>query len=140
MSKVNMSTIINASTDEVWNILRDFNGLPKFIAAIKASTIEGAGVGAVRTLILDGGGPPIVEKLERLDDKARTLSYSIVTSPLPVKDYFSTVEVKDAGAGRCELKWSSTFQPKDAPEPEAVQTIEGVYAGAFEGLKTLFKE
>ncbi len=140
MSKVTMNTIINASADEVWKLLRDFNGLPRFIAAIKASTMEGAGVGAVRTLIVDGGGPPIVERLERLDDKARTLSYSIVTSPLPVEGYFATVEVKDAGAGRCELTWSSTFQPKDAPESVAVQTIEGVYAGAFEGLKTLFKE
>lgn len=140
MSKVNMSTTIHASADEVWKLLRDFNGLPKFIAAIKTSTMEGTGVGAVRTLILDGGGPPIVEKLESLDDKARTLSYSIVTSPLPVKDYFATVEVKDAGAGLCELKWSSTFQPKDAPESVAVQTIKGVYAGAFDGLKKLFKE
>jgi mxaD protein len=138
MSKVSMSTRINASADKVWKLLRDFNGLPVFIAVIRNSTMEGSGVGAVRTLTFEGGGPPVVEKLEKLDDQAKTLSYSIVTSPLPVKDYFSTVEVIDRGAGQCELKWYSTFQPKDAPEPEAVKAVEAVYAGAFEGLKKLF--
>ena len=140
MSKVSMSTRINASADQVWKVLSDFNGLPVFIAAIKKSTMEGSGVGAVRTLTLEGGGPPIVEKLEKLDDQAKTLSYSIVTSPLPLKDYFATVEVIDLGPGQCEVKWYSTFQPKDAPEAEAVKIVEGVYSGAFEGLKKLFGE
>jgi hypothetical protein len=138
MSKVSMSTRLNASADQVWKVLRDFNGLPVFVAAIKKSTMEGSGVGAVRTLTFEGGGPPVVEKLEKLDDQAKTLSYSIITSPLPLKDYFSTMEVMDAGAGQCELKWYSTFEPKDAPEAEAVKVVEGVYAGGFEGLKKLF--
>ena len=138
MSKVNMSTRIKGSADEVWKLIRDFNGLPIFISAIKKSTMEGSGIGAVRTLSLDGGGPPIKEKLEKLDDQAKTLSYSIVTSPLPVQDYFSTVEIKDMGPGECEVKWYSTFQPKGVSEAEAVKVIEGVYTGAFEGLKKLF--
>jgi hypothetical protein len=139
MSKVNMSTIINGSADAVWKYIRDFNGLPAFISAIKESTTEGAGVGAVRTLTLEGGGPPIKEKLEKFDEEKKTLSYSIVTSPLPVKDYYSTVELKEVAPGQCEIKWYSTFQPKDAPESVAVEIIEGVYSGAFEGLKKIFK-
>ncbi|MGA2935873.1 MAG: SRPBCC family protein [Syntrophobacteraceae bacterium] len=138
MSKVSMSTRINASADQVWKVLRDFNGLPAFIDAIKKSTLEGSGVGALRTLTLEGGGPPIVEKLEKFDGQAKTLSYSIVTSPLPLKDYFATVEVIDLGSGQCELKWYSTFEPKDAPEAEAIKTVEGVYSAAFEGLHKLF--
>jgi Polyketide cyclase / dehydrase and lipid transport len=138
MSKVNMSTRIKGSADEVWKLIRDFNGLPVFISAIKNSTMEGAGIGAVRTLSVDGGGPPIKERLEKLDDQAKTLSYSIVTSPLPVQDYFSTVEIKELGPGECEVKWYSTFQPNGVSEAEAVKIIEGVYSGAFEGLKKLF--
>jgi len=139
MSKVTMSTRFNASADQVWKILRDFNGLPVFIAAIKKSTMEGSGiVGAVRTLTLEGGGPPIVEKLEKLDDQAKTLSYSIVTSPLPLKDYVATVEVVEHRPAECEVKWYSTFEPSGAPEAEAVKIIEGVYSGAFEGLHKLF--
>ena len=138
MSKVSMSTRLNASAEQVWKVLRDFNGLPVFIAAIKQSTMEGAGVGALRTLTLDGGGPPIIEKLEGLDDQARTLSYSIVTSPLPLTNYLATVETIETGATECEVKWYSTFEPQGVPEAEAVKVIEGVYSGAFKGLHKLF--
>jgi hypothetical protein len=138
MPKVTMSTRINASADQVWKVLRDFNGLPAYLAVVKSSTLQGSGVGALRTLILEGGGPPVVEKLDKFDDQAKTLSYSIVTSPLPVKDYYATVEVIDLGSGQCEVKCYSTFQPKDAPEAEAIKFVEGVYSGIFGGLKKLF--
>jgi hypothetical protein len=138
MSKVSMSTRINAPADQVWKVLRDFNGLPVFIASFEKSTMEGSGVGALRSLYLKSGGPPIVEKLEKLDDQAKTLSYSIVTAPLPLKDYFATVEVTDLGPGQCEVKWYSTFEPTDAPEAEVIKIVEGVYSEAFEGLKKLF--
>ncbi|MDR3557794.1 MAG: SRPBCC family protein [Syntrophobacteraceae bacterium] len=138
MSKVSMNTRLNASADAVWKVLREFNGLPVFIAAIKESTMEGSGVGAVRTLTLEGGGPPIVEKLEALDDQAKTFSYSIVTSPLPLTNYLAKVETIDLGASQCEVKWQSTFEPHGATEAEAVKVIEGVYSAAFEGLHKLF--
>jgi mxaD protein len=133
-----MKTELNASADQVWQVLRDFNGLPAFIAAIKKSTMEGEGIGALRTLTLEGGGPPIVERLETFDEQAKTLSYSIVTSPLPLSNYLSTVEAIDRGPSQCEVKWYSTFEPRGASEAEAVKVVEGVYSAAFEGLHKLF--
>jgi hypothetical protein len=138
MSTVTMKTTVRAAADKVWKTISDFNGLPKFVAAITNSSTEGSGVGAVRTLTLAGGGPPVVEKLERWDAKARTLSYSIVKSPLPLENYFSTMEVLDLGKDKCELKWSSTFEPKGASEAEAKKILEGVYSAGFEGLKKLY--
>ncbi len=138
MTKVSMSTQVNASADKVWKLFRDFNGLPAFIAAIKKSTMEGEGIGALRTLNLEGGGPPIVERLETFDDQAKTLSYSIVTSPLPLSNYVATVEVIDTGPSKCEVRWYSTFEPSGAPEAEAVKVVEGVYSAGFEGLHKLF--
>lgn len=137
MSEVWMTTKINAPADTVWRIVSDFNGLPKFVSAIINSTVEGSGVGAFRTLTLQDGGPPIVERLERLDEETRTLSYSILHSPLPVEDYVATTQVKELSKNQCELTWSSTFEPKGAPEAEAVRIIENIYAAAFEGLKKL---
>jgi len=136
MASVSMKTEIAAPADAVWDAIRDFNGLPKFVAAIATSTMEGTGVGAVRTLTFGDGGQ-VVERLESLDEPARTLSYSIVESPLPLTDYLSTMAVRDLGGGRCELAWSSTFEPAGAPEAEVRQIVEGVYTGGFEGLKAL---
>ena len=136
MSSVSMKTTIAASADAVWEVISDFNGIGKFVAAVAGSTMEGSGVGAVRTLTFQDGGQ-VVERLEGLDAQARTLSYSILSAPLPLADYVSTMTVRGLGGGRCELAWSSTFEPKGAPEAEVRQIIEGVYSGGFEGLKAL---
>jgi mxaD protein len=115
--------------------ISDFNGMPKWHAVVETSNLEGSG--AVRTLTLQGGGPPVVEKLESLDKQTRTLSDSITSGPLPREDYLATMEVRAVGEGNCELKWSSTFEAKGAPEAEAVKIVEGIYAAGFEGLKKL---
>lgn len=137
MTSVNMKTTINAPADEVWKTVSDFNGLGKFVAAVADSSVDGSGVEAKRTLTLQDGAQ-IVEKLKSLDDGARTLKYSILSGPLPVDNYLSTVEVKELGPSECEVCWSSTFEPKGAPEKDAQEAIQGVYSMGFDGLKKLF--
>ena len=67
MAKVSMMKELNASADEVWKTISDFNGLPKFVAALADSRMEGSGVGAVRTLTLKDGGPPILERIRFIE-------------------------------------------------------------------------
>ncbi len=138
MLSVTMKTKLNASAQEVWDTIKDFNGLPKFMDAIADSTMQGSGVGAVRSLTLQDGGPPIVERLESYDEQARTLSYSIIKSPLPLTQYLAKMEVLDLGGSQCELQWSSTFRAEGASDEEAKKVVEGVYTGGFEGLKKLY--
>ncbi len=130
---VTMQTTLEAPAEEVWQIVGDFNGLPRFVAAATKSRMEGEGVGALRTLTLPDGNE-IVERLEAYDDDARTLSYSIVSGPLPVKDYHSTMKVSPLSETRCEVTWSSTFEAAGVSPEEARDAIEGIYAMGFEGL------
>ena len=54
--------------------------------------------GKMRTLWLKGRGI-IVETLVRRDDHAHSYTYKIVSSPLPVSDYASTIKVLPKGSG-----------------------------------------
>ena len=63
MARSYASTIINASADEVWARIRDFNGLPNWAGpAIEKSELEGGlsadTVGVVRQLTLGNGEAP----------------------------------------------------------------------------------
>ena len=136
MSKMTLRAKIDAPADAVWKTVRDFGGIGKFIASVRACTVEGTGVGAVRTLDF-GEGPAIVERLEKLDDRDRSLAYSIVSSPLPMEGYVSTMTIVALSQNRCELWWACVFTPKGATEAELEQIIEGVYAEGFDGLKKL---
>lgn len=137
MTEVKLKTTLKAPPGKVWDIIGDFNGLPRFVAAVTKSDVEGSGVGSVRTLSLAGGGE-IRERLEAFDQGGKTLKYSIVDGPLPVKDYLSTVSLSPTEKGGTEVSWSSTFEPFGVGEAEARQAIEGVYRLGFDGLHKLF--
>ena len=140
MTNVSVKNTINAPADEVWKTLSSFRNVEKYIPLVKSSTVEGSGVGAKRTCIIpnqSGGEGKIEEELKSFDNDAKTLSYSITSSPLPVENYLSTIKVKDLGNGRCEVEWSSTFERKGMPEEEVAKMINDIYVTAIDGLKKL---
>ena len=136
MTQISKSTTLNAPANEVWGTVGDFNGIPKFVPVFSARAVDGAGVGARRTLTLRDGGT-VLESLESLDDEARTLTYAIIESPLPLAGYVSTMAVRDLGDGRCEFNWSCSFDAQGAPEADVVAIVEGVYAAGLDGLRQL---
>jgi carbon monoxide dehydrogenase subunit G len=135
MASVKVSERIEASADRVWGLLRDFGGIHRYAAGIETCTVEGEGVGAVRTLGLPGGAE-LQERLEALDDASRRLRYAIVAGPIPLSNYLATVEVRDEGEG-CRVDWSSTFEPKGISEDQARGMVEGIYKGGIAGLRRL---
>jgi uncharacterized protein YndB with AHSA1/START domain len=135
MTKVNMNTSLNVSPEKLWEMIGGFNALPDWHPAVEKSELEEEG--SVRRLSLAGGGT-IIEKLEKIDDNEHLYSYTIIDSPLPVANYASTIRIKDDGSGNSTVEWSSEFSPKDVPENDAVEVIEGIYQAGFDNLKKMF--
>ena len=140
MTNVSVKNTINAPANEIWKTLSSFSGVERYIPLIKSSTVQGSGVGAKRTCIIpneSGGEGKIEEEIQSFDDNAKTFSYSINSSPLPVENYLGTVKVTELGNDMCEVEWSSTFEPKGMPEEEVSKMINDVYVVAIDGLKKL---
>lgn len=120
-----------ASAGDVWAIVGDFNGLPKWNAGVERSELSNGG--KRRTLYLKVGGT-VVEDLLEHDNAARRISYSIVESAVPVSRHKATMTVWDRGAGRSTVHWTCEFEPRGVP----LETVEGIFSRIFEGgLKQL---
>ena len=119
-----------ASADAVWTKIGDFCGIAKWHPAIEKCVLSTDG--KERTLSLKGGGT-IVEKLEKRDDAAHSYTYSIVSGPLPVTNYMSTISVASAGTGST-ITWSGKYDAKGASDADAKKTIDGVYQGGIDQL------
>jgi carbonic anhydrase/acetyltransferase-like protein (isoleucine patch superfamily)/carbon monoxide dehydrogenase subunit G len=132
MVEVKVSDHIAASADAVWGLLEDFGAIGRFTEGLESCTLEGEGVGAVRTIRMPG--LEMQERLESFDPARRTLQYAIVAGPLPLEQYLATIAVSDDGDG-ARIDWSSTFEPKGIEEDQARRMIEGVYAGGIAGMK-----
>lgn len=135
MAEVRKSEKIPKPAADVWSMVSAFDRLHEVMPM--ELTASGEGIGAERTLRL-ANGAELVERLERLDNEKRELSYSIVSGPLPVKDYFATMKVTDAGGGESQLDWAATFEPAGIPEEQAVALIDGILGGGVAGFRKHF--
>lgn len=140
MVKVYTSTVIDAPAEQVWAIVRDFNGLPNWTRFCTESRIEGGEpadrIGAVRNFRLKDGAL-LREKLLMLSDYDYQCSYSILESPMGVTDYVATLKLSPVTDGdRCFAEWSAEFNCAAGREGELTQLIgQGVFQGAFDTLK-----
>lgn len=122
----------------MWQTIRDFGRVGEYVAGISATQTEGSGVGVLRRLTLTNGNQ-VLERLESLDDFEKTLSYSVLETPLPMTGYVATMKLCDAGNGQCELSWESTFQASPDQEVRIKKIIERLYSLGFEGLKRMHR-
>jgi len=143
MPHVVRSAILNAPTDTVWNVLRDFNGYDRWHPAIATSTIERAQasdkIGCVRDFRLRNGDR-IREKLLGLSDYDMFCTYSILESPMGVENYVATLRLTPVTDGdQTFLEWTAEFDCPPEREAELVSNIGGgVFQGGFDALKRVF--
>jgi len=135
MSNVSMKLDLPIGADELWEAIGSFGKLSEWHPAVETSDLEDGG--RRRRLALVGGGE-IVEELKVLDPDAHLYSYSILSSPLPVANYVSTLKITPTEDGKCTVQWSSDFEADGVPENDAVNVITGIYEAGFESLKKMF--
>ena len=134
MKKVTVATKVMAPADEVWRLVGGWNALPSWHPAVETSAIEDGGHTRRRLKLADGA--EFTEQLEKFDGEAKTYTYSIVASPLPLADYRSTITVRREGE-KSTIEWSTTFKPLDAGDSEIGKAIESFYQAGFDNLRKL---
>ncbi len=140
MPRVYVSTVIDAPAARVWERIRDFNALPRWVPAVRDSRIENGEpadrIGCVRDFHLQNGDH-LREKLLGLSDYDFFCTYSILESPMPLTDYVATIRLTPVTDGdRTFAEWTAEF---DCAEAEAEGLVSGigrdVFQAGFNSLK-----
>ena len=137
MTQASSKIIISAPIDAVWQVISDFGAAGRYLAGVVNCTVDGAGVGALRTLT-SADGSTIVERLEMLDQAARRLSYALLTDT-PFRNCLTTIIVRDLGPSQAELEWLATFEADGLPTSEAVALLASALAANGLVLKQLLE-
>lgn len=140
MVKVVKSTIMPAPIEEVWDVLRDFNGHDRWHPAVADSHIERARssdtVGCVRKFHLQDGSE-LREQLLTLSDADMAYSYCLLETPIPLFNYVSHVRLLPVtDTDETYWQWDSRFDTPEGREAELVQTVgEGIYEAGFTAIR-----
>lgn len=142
MASVYVTAVIDAPVDRVWEVIRDFNALPKWHPFVESSHIEdglpSALVGCIRNFQLKNDGGTIREQLLTLSDTERSVQYSILDSPLPVSNYVAKLRVIGITTTNQTLgEWAASFDVPTDGEAEAIGAVTNIFEEGFSQVNKL---
>jgi hypothetical protein len=140
--RVFRSTVIPASVERVWAIVRDFNALPVWLPAAVRSEIEGgidpATIGCIRRVVADDGSI-VRQRLTELSDAEHRCSYALLSASYPMRDYTATFQLRPVtDVDHCYMTWFGDFNVDPEQEADTVRFVgDKVFGGAFARLASL---
>ncbi len=148
---VEYSIVINAPPEVVWEVVGDFNGLPRWLSTITESRIvlgKNRQEGAIREL-RRANGTKVQEKLIAYEPWNMSLGYTYIGGQVGATDYFPTMTVSDAGEGKSKVVWKARFKriaywtdepPAGQDDASQLAAFNKVYPMGLASLKKVIEE
>ena len=144
--KVNEKIEINTNPEKVWEIVKNFMKYD-WNSSIKKVIAKNNEVGAERKLEFEEG-KFIKQKLEKIDDTKRLISWRIVETSneiMPVNSYAAKIFVKNGENGKTIVNYKAGFyrgfMGNDPPEPlndeNSKKKVSTFIKNSLKGLKSI---
>src|SRR5260221_6858759 len=140
MVKLRCSTIIAATVDRVWSLLREFNGHDRWHPAVERSEIEllepADKIGCVRKFRLRDGAV-LREQLLSLSDRDRSFRYFLVEAPVMLHDYIAEMRVRPGTSdGTTYCEWRARFNSPPSERARLARFVhEEIMMAGFAALR-----
>ncbi|MBV9763207.1 MAG: SRPBCC family protein [Acidobacteriaceae bacterium] len=129
--RVESSGQIDAPVDVLWSFVSNFNNIAHWHPDVIASRLEsgtGRDAGSVRNLRLRNG-MSIRERLLAISPENHYYKYSVIESPLPMRDHESLVRFTRLNESQTRVTWIAEFS---ATGGDAEALANGVKAGVMD--------
>lgn len=134
------STVLDAPTEAVWAVIRDFNGHDRWHPAVATSQIERSNppdkVGCVRRFRLEDGSE-LREQLLMLSDMEQSFTYCLLDTPIPLFNYVAHCRLFPVTDGnRTFWEWVSRFDTPAGRETELATMVgDNIYSAGFAAVR-----
>ena len=140
MVRIVKSTVLDAPIEDVWEVLRDFNGHDEWHPAVADSKVDQGypsdKVGCVRRFHL-GDGSELREQLLTLSDADMAFSYCLLDTPIPLLNYVAHVRLLPVtDDDHTFWHWESRFDtPKGQENTLKTMVADNIYQGGMDAVK-----
>ncbi|NGY04201.1 SRPBCC family protein [Solimonas terrae] len=123
MASIQREALINASTAQVWDAVRDVGALhDRLVPGFVVDTVVD---GEVRTVCF-GNGLRVRERIVDVDDARRRIAWSVLDAP-QLRYHHASLQLFD-DAGRCRAVWIADLLPDELASRIATMIEQGLMA------------
>ncbi len=128
MTEVSFAKHYEAPAEEMWGRIGDPGALAAWHPGVETTELVDGGTTRINTV---PGGARVVEPI--LEQADRHYTFRIAHSPLPLRDFVSTIQVRGDGRGSV-VEWQATFEPSGVSETEATELVRGFFQAGLDAL------
>jgi len=128
------SVDVDATPSAVWALIGPFCAIRDWLPPVGSCSEDGA-VPPSRTLVTRDGQATFVERQTARSETQYFYSYTFLSSPLPVTEYSSTIQVTARGHDRSTVTWTGSYVPVAGKEQDAQAALEGIYTAGLESIR-----
>lgn len=129
--RIDNDIVIARPPDDVWAILGDLAGAPRWVPGVAAARMEGMR----RICALEGGGE-IHEEISGFSEEQRRYTYEQTVHPLGFRRSQGTLTVEPGANGASRVAWYAEIEFADAAqETQLGEMLRHGYATALQQLK-----
>jgi Polyketide cyclase / dehydrase and lipid transport len=145
LTRVSSSTVIEASVDAVWELLKNFGNISNWHPDVREARIESGGTGRkpgdIRSIRLQDG-TPVREQLLAISDASKSYTYSVIEAPFPIRNHRSTLSLSATPDDRTAITWMAEFAVDVGVDAAAIAAgvRKGVIETGFDGLKVALRD
>jgi len=138
-ANLSRSIEVSATPAAVWSAIGAFCAIKDWLPPV-GMCIEDGKSPPTRTLITKDGKASFVETQTARNDREYSYSYAFLSSPLPVTQYRSTIQVTAKSEGVSVVTWTGSYTPDSGKEKDAIDALNGVYESGLAAIQARFKK
>ncbi len=128
MTEVSVAKRYAVPVEEMWDRMGDPGALATWHPGVETTELVDGGRTRINTV---PGGARLVEPI--LEQAVHRYTFRITDSPLPLRDFVSTIHVRSDGGG-CVIEWDATFDASGVAETEASELVRGFFQSGLDAL------
>ncbi|MEH2553817.1 ketosteroid isomerase-like protein [Bradyrhizobium algeriense] len=125
---------VDGTPSAVWAAIGPFCAIKDWLPQVGACIEDGKSP-PTRTVVTEDGKAAFVETQTARDDAKYSYSYNFRATPLPVRQYVSTIKVVANGKDTSTVIWSSTYTPEPGKEKDASDGLLAIYEAGLTSIK-----
>jgi hypothetical protein len=130
-----------ANIDSVWIYLSNLGNLQNLVpSTIEKSVLVGNGKGSIVTITLKNSRGIVIEEVIKLDNKKRIIEYSMLTTPMPIKNYIASFCVRQGERKKVEVIFKSSFSVQEKNKESRLSAFNNLQLELLNNIKQITNE